>query len=685
MRLKKIFYITLITNLFLIWGCKETDNTAPTVDETDQISIIEVTGNTITFSWDEASDNASKQSSLQYRIYASETPIPDEAAISETGNPITAWYTDIGRVVADYTIEGSMYFNLLVKDEKDNTSAYRGTGFIETTYTETGDQIMILDSGGMDNFLIGLDLGASNREVYYIFTNAAETGGSIRPIISEPTLSAEGISASARGVSSGMDSIRTVPAGNTSSRPAALRDRPGMPENEVLIKHSSRAARAVMAPSGDEANVSTLDFKIDSATDIVGATCRGVVEANGIILNIWVADDCWAAGGSTNFLVTQTMVDAMANEFLLTGTDNDIYEWVSGIFGEEWGEHDYSNLIGDNDEITILLFDIDGDGADASNPELPYTGNSYTAGYFWSKDNQLATSNSASNERIMFYMDGPVFACPDNSGPWSVTDYYPRDQISTLAHEFQHMIGYYQKNIIYDADPETWLNEMCSMVAEDLVADKIGIAGPRGVDSSDPTAGAEGNTEGRLPRFNYYNDGSLSTWYSGDMVLASYSISYAFGAYLARNYGGAGLFRDIVRNSYTDEQALINALAENGYSLTMEELMTGWGASVLLSDSTTVDPGFRYNSTSTFESSSDGHSYSLGAINLYNYQLIDDDHTQTGPWLYKNGSTNINLFPEHEPRSNIYYIDGGGAPLTGQLYRGIEVSSGVKVTIVIKA
>jgi hypothetical protein len=84
---------------------------------------------------------------------------------------------------------------------------------------------------------------------------------------------------------------------------------------------------------------------------------------------------------------------------------------------------------------------------------------------------------------------------------------------------------------------------------------------PRGVTYSDPTAGPTGNVSGRLPLYNYWNDIQVSRW---DGELRNYSINYALGAYLARTYDGALLFRDIVQTGLDGEAAITNALANQG-------------------------------------------------------------------------------------------------------------------------
>ena len=71
-------------------------------------------------------------------------------------------------------------------------------------------------------------------------------------------------------------------------------------------------------------------------------------------------------------------------------------------------------------------------------------------------------------------------------------------------------------------------------MADDLVAGKLGLHGSRGVANDDGSAGEPGNSRGRLPRYNLWNDIQVSTW---NGWLSNYSIAYALGAYLARTYG----------------------------------------------------------------------------------------------------------------------------------------------------
>ena len=175
----------------------------------------------------------------------------------------------------------------------------------------------------------------------------------------------------------------------------------------------------------------------------------------------------------------------------------------------------------------------------------------------------------------MFYLDAPFLTVAEGE-TWEVTDRRPSIMIGTLAHEFQHMIHFYQKPVLRGAGSEAWLNEMSSEVAEDLIADKMEGDGPRSVDYDDPTAGEPGNFRGRLPGFNLYNDIQVTRW---DGLLANYDINYALGAYLARNYGGAALFSAIVQNEHSGTAAIEAALEALGHEISFGQALQKLGGS----------------------------------------------------------------------------------------------------------
>jgi hypothetical protein len=362
-------------------------------------------------------------------------------------------------------------------------------------------------------------------------------------------------------------------------------------------------------------------------------------------LNIWVSKNSYGSTCTKSKCVTDAMIDDLADQFLQPGSDNDIYDWVTNIFGEEWGsnaqDHE-SDLIAATDEITIMLTDIDKDNSP----------NGGVIGYFYAKDNYKQSVLSGSNETIMFYIDSVMFANTDTS-----TTNWQKEIYATLAHEFQHMIHFYQKAVLYDATTDVWINEMLSETTEDLVATKINHTGPRGVDPTDGSAGSAKNQLGRYPLFNRYNTRSLSRWSN---QLNDYSKVSAFGTFLVRNYGGAKVLHDILHTAKSHADAVEAATGKS-----MRTLLSQWGTAILLSDRvrTAAQDHTTYNTGDFINNTYSNSTYRLGSINLYNYVLKDGfgNTIQEGPRIYTDDGTvqphGIYLYKIGESLSGTVRID----------------------------
>jgi len=373
-------------------------------------------------------------------------------------------------------------------------------------------------------------------------------------------------------------------------------------------------------------------------------------------LTIWVENDAYGDNCKKEKCVTDAMIDTLANKFLKSGSDNDIYDWVTNVFGEEWGPSNYSDLIGEPNHIDILLTDI-------SNDDNPNGG---VIGYFYSKDNFVKETYGGSNERIMFYIDSVMFA--NGTDGWDENDFWPQQVFSTLAHEFQHMIYFYQKNAKQGLQgTDAWLNEMLSESTEDLVAVKMNVDGPRNVIASRGDAGDTDNSNGRYPLFNKNNQLSPLSW---DNQLANYSTVSSFGAYLLRNYGGAELLHDIVYNNYLNEDALMYAVHQNvnGKFKTFDDLIHEWGVAVLLSkrDDIASDSGELYNAGDFISSDYSNIHYPLGSVNFFNYRSLPTLSTTMG---------------QVAPKSNYYYKVG--EKLKGDIDVEILDTAGLNVSVVV--
>lgn len=139
------------------------------------------------------------------------------------------------------------------------------------------------------------------------------------------------------------------------------------------------------------------------------------------------------------------------------------------------------------------------------------------AGYFspldFYPDNLLISDYS--NERKIFYIRAGMGT---------------NDLLSTVAHEFQHMINFSQKNFEKGISEELWINEGLSVYAEEI--NGYGLAW-----GSD-------DLFFKIACFEYYAPLISANWLSylsPPYVYAQYASSYLFVSYLAEQYGQASI------------------------------------------------------------------------------------------------------------------------------------------------
>jgi hypothetical protein len=523
------------------------------------------------------------------------------------------------------------------------------------------------------SFTYTVDPGGIDKDVYFVFTNP----DLVKDAAQSPTVKAASIAVDGQT----LPSPASQPLPSINSAPQSLADRIAeFNRNPSPYLAGSAPVRPLGAfvsgfpAQNDSANVTTGDFVMDidvngNPTAQAAATCRAVVgpvifgDGRTRTLSIWVENAVW------NVDVTAPMVAALAQRFLQNPASvGDIYHWDTAAVGEPWGPVSNSQYIlwDSKNTVTILLGRLN----------VSYTG-SVVVGYYWAKDNFATSALPGSNQRIMFYIDSYLFSLLAGSeSVWAPTNFWPKIVFSTLAHEFQHMIQFYQKQVLNSltVGTDTWINEMCSMIMEDLVADKLGVEGPRGVTTADGSAGPTGNTLGRIGGtygFNAYSNNALSMPTSFGLV--DYSVSYAFGAWLARNYGGADLLRRIVQSPLTDSSAVTSAAAAaSGKTETMERLLEKWAASVLISDSTAAPAGYRYNTGGWTTSTAAGITYNLGSIDIFNYSPALKVYTATG---VVPGTTFLHS-------SNVYYRAASG--LAAAKTWSLSIPAGIKMSVVLK-
>ena len=519
---------------------------------------------------------------------------------------------------------GEYAMTYAVRDETGASDRLTFTIYVEKIVRYLGgDQVFHVNPGGEAvnaEFKLRLDTGAY---VYLISSYDGRSGGGARKVVD--VVAGDGpltfsLPAQPRPPNQPAPELTWVTEHNNTVLPSLLRS-----GSRSLSVQPAGPRRAVVKGSSETLRVVNRDGSFDN----VPATARTVVTDGSTTVAVWVADREWECGARQ--CVTQSLADTVANRFFRPGPANDVYDWVTAIYGVPWGPHEFGESYipaAAAGEIHILLYDVAGDG-------LPTPGDSVRIlGSFHGVHNCLRASAiplcQGSNERLMIFLDSPFMTLSVDRA------------VRTLAHELQHMIHFYQKPVLRGARSETWLNEMASVVAEDLIADKIQVNGPRGVAYDDPTAGQPDNRSGRLPRYNLYNDLRVTAWQG---TLANYSISYALGAYLARNYGGAELFGRIVRSERGGVEAVEGALRGLGHQVSFAQILANWAAAGLLSDNTEAPVPYRYNTGTWSTSRAGGTDYRLGSINLFHY--FRRDGRGAGPYLHDLDGYNARGQPAH--------------------------------------
>ncbi len=380
------------------------------------------------------------------------------------------------------------------------------------------------------------------------------------------------------------------------------------------------------------------------------------LQAVGTNCYIWVLDDNFTKGTASEDKITQKKAEELAGKF------DSMYQKIREVFGTEWDEiiSKYGFDTISDTKVNIVVYDIEDDYTEKQN--------SGVAGYFWPKDYYTATDTPASqddvrplsNEGKYFYVDSGFL------------NKYPNMIYSTLAHEFQHMINFGQKTMksmktaTKQSDvvsSSTWSNEMMSMVCEDMIQDYLDI------DLLDSPIG-------RLLEFaqGYYLSG-LTDWLPGNDVAYSYAGAYAFGAYLARNYGGTSLIKQIATNQYVDQQAITQALQAIGKNESFETVFKKYPQALVLDNAPKEAPSFN----KSVQGIGGGM---MPKINLFESLIVNGQPCSIRPGLmYTDGNKRVDLRPYGFTLHGIGATDSAG---TVNISFSSPVSENEKVYILVQ-
>ncbi|MCX6121029.1 MAG: T9SS type A sorting domain-containing protein [Ignavibacteriales bacterium] len=277
---------------------------------------------------------------------------------------------------------------------------------------------------------------------------------------------------------------------------------------------------------------------------LVPSTCRAV----GTNCYIFVEDASWGSR------VSQSSVDSVRIYFDSKTPANP----AKGIYQTDVDAFGNPPDVDNDPKIIILMMDIK-DGYTSGGT------NGYVEGYFYSF-NEIDSESpgySTSNFAEIFYLDTNPLDLATTSGLYG--------GLSTLAHEFQHMIHFnYDRN----GNELTFVKEGCSVLAEVNCGFPIY---PQSYYAAEP---------------NHY----LLDWRRDDYtaVLNDYSRAARFFVYL-RDQVGMGLFRPLVASASTlTGTAGINAALQSiGAGVQFSDILQNWFIANILNDRS-VDTKYGY-------------------------------------------------------------------------------------------
>lgn len=420
-----------------------------------------------------------------------------------------------------------------------------------------------------------------------------------------------------------------------------------IPETFVVLPGTSVSDRAAEGQaktiSDFIVNKSIKQIYVDTNREIStfvkkDATLRGMASgANGSGVLVWVINDNYSDSTSSGNKVTGTIAQRVAEKFIdqyaserqVLGSESD--RLIGADSRLESNSMEYTSDTGKL--VNIVIYDIAGDYNSGNRCGI--------VGYFYSKDYYQKSSlytNVAkySNAGKYFYLDSafcnydPQIGLDesDDSKVFPGTGNVSETAISTLFHEFQHMINFNQKNIKSGASPATWYNEMLSMLSEDMMKNALGFT-------------SSSVYKDRLPLFNnYYYMSGIDEYITSNSVV-SYSTAYAFGSWCARNFGGLEFITQVSTNSYVNMESIIQAIKScTGKTYTDRQLFKMFIQACVFREPFASNNGFSTFNTNQTPSltTNEGKVYTLNNFNLFDtdFAFTVNNKKYTGPVIFSN-------------------------------------------------
>ena len=420
-----------------------------------------------------------------------------------------------------------------------NATTYSGQGVGVWSYTNT--------TQAEQQIPVGLtNLGS--KQVTLIYTNNGDAS------VPMPALT---LTPPAATTATAQKSLSAAPA-TVNRIPERIRNfKPRLTAADMQARQSIKPQAAAILPVGSQRSwfVQPGDSRIEARQATLRRQASVPTPTGTRTINVWLVDSEYDAAK-----VSDAVLDTLLQRF--TSGSDAVYPLITGLSGEPWGAHSYSDLIDPEQPLDIVFVNFVPD-------RTPYG----LLGYFWSlnnfKQDPANPDLKYSNQSLSFYMDTETLYLDPAEGM--------TNQISTLSHEFVHMTNFYRRSVQLskpgtDYAFDTFLEEMSAMMGEDIVAQRV-------------TPGFNSIANGRVPSWLSRSGFNCdpAAW-SADTAAPcfGYDVNGSLGAYLVRQYG-VGFYKQLLSNTTSTDslQVLGNAIQQAG-GPTLPVAIQRWGANIAL-------------------------------------------------------------------------------------------------------
>ena len=377
---------------------------------------------------------------------------------------------------------------------------------------------------------------------------------------------------------------------------------------------------------------------------------------------------CWVIEDDKNPWISTTergeVTDALADKY--SKKMDEMYKYITEVYGPLPENMIYSPNGSFNDcvkrpmtnfsttgiKINILIGDIFSDNTN----EMAANDNG-VMGMACQKDLYASgvkgknTVVDASNSGNYFYLDSY----------WAVKD--EKEAFSTMAHEFQHLIGFGLKYVEYALEYDSYyLTEMLSMLTEDMMQEYLEVS-----DNNVALA--------RLPLFNrYYFLLGLNEFSQDEYMAIAYANAYSFGAWLSRQYGGTKLIHEMALNKYVGIDCMVNAVNKvNGKDYSYLDLLRKYTQALVFTNTDYAYPTMNKDAETSI--TYNGYTYPMKAIDLWHLdkrlEVKSNANVKYDGPQYFSSSTGYKLPPYGFTLHKIGTVDDDADSVTITMNKGV--------------